>query len=151
MEKRITIFIIMVMMVFGLSACSSSTNVESNKNKRQDKIEIYDNNSKILETTDQNLLDYFSEKVSITLEKSEEEIDEKFFKKLPNDADISYHYVFSSKRPDNEGTKIDFYVYSNYPYITLKGIPLVGSLTWELPEEENLKLQNPKDIEKINK
>lgn len=39
-------------------------------------------------------------------------------------------------------SKVDFYVYENYPYMTMKGIPLMSELTWELSEEDLEQLQH---------
>lgn len=143
MSKRILAVLSTCIMLISLSACGITAS------NREDKITIYDaDKTVILETTDQDTLDYFSEKLSMTLEKANEENQESFYKERPKDALVSYHYVLSSKRPDNKGDQVDFYVYSNYPYITLENIPILGSITWELTEDENAKLQNPESIEK---
>ena len=60
-----------------------------------------------------------------------------YFKEIPDDAIESYHFMLTSKRKDKKATEIDFYIYENYPYITMVGMPMIpSSLTWELSKED---------------
>ena len=34
-------------------------------------------------------------------------------------------------------------VYENYPYMTVKRLPVLNKMTWELSEDDNTKLQAP--------
>ena len=60
-----------------------------------------------------------------------------YFKEIPDDAIESYHFLLTRKREDKKVTKIDVYIYENYPYITMEGMFLMpSSLTWELSKED---------------
>ena len=77
---------------------------------------------------------------------------DKYVKEIPDDAIESYHFILTSKREDKKATKIDFYIYENYPYITMEGMPMIpSSLTWELSKEDlndlKDKVQEWKDVD----
>ena len=142
MYKKITsFFMIAVVSIFVLSGCNFT--VENSKKMREDRIEIYNSdNEKILETQDQKILDYISTLIGMSTEKMDEKNYKEFFKEMPEDAKVRYHYVFIKEREDKEVSKVDFYVYENYPYMTMKGIPLIPEFTWELSEEDLEQLQH---------
>ncbi|MEL3899039.1 MAG: hypothetical protein P1P67_00680, partial [Treponema phagedenis] len=54
-----------------------------------------------------------------------------------------FKYVFTHKRNNGQKTSVNFFVYENYPYITLDGIPVITPLTWELSADDNNFLQSP--------
>ena len=118
--------------------------------KKEDKIEIFDSNDiKIAETEKQDELDYFSDFIEMSVEKVNDKKFVNYFKEIPDDAIKSYHFIFTN---GNEGTKIDFYIYENYPYITMDGMPMTpSSLTWELSKEDlndlKDKVQEWKDVD----
>lgn len=124
--------------IVSFTACSNNKDIGT----RKDMVIVYDSNqAKILEIDDQKTLDYFSELIGNTTNNMD---NEKFpLKKLPKDAKISYRYELISKRDDGAEHSVDFIVYKNYSYITMKGVPLIPSMTWEISQEENNKLQNP--------
>ena len=73
-----------------------------------------------------------------------------YFKEIPDDAIKSYHVIFTSKGKGSEAAKIDFYIYENYTYITMKGVPMITRpLTWQLSKEDlkefNDKVEDLKD------
>lgn len=142
MYKKISsFFMIAVVSIFVLSGCNFT--VENSKKMREDTIEIYNSdNEKILETQDQKILDYISTLIGMSTEKMDEKNYKEFFKEMPEDAKVRYHYVFITEREDKEVSKVDFYVYENYPYMTMKGIPLIPEFTWELSEEDLEQLQH---------
>jgi len=142
MYKKISsFFMIAVVSIFVLSGCNFT--VENSKKMREDRIEIYNSdNEKILETQDQKILDYISTLIGMSTEKMDEKNYKEFFKEMPEDAKVRYHYVFITEREDKEVSKVDFYVYENYPYMTMKGIPLIPEFTWELSEEDLEQLQH---------
>ena len=142
MYKKISsFFMIAVVSIFVLSGCNFT--VENSKKMREDRIEIYNSdNEKILETQDQKILDYISTLVGMSTEKMDEKNYKEFFKEMPEDAKVRYHYVFITKRDNKKVSEVDFYVYENYPYMTLEGIPLIPHFTWELSKEDSEKLQN---------
>ncbi|HHK1684571.1 TPA: hypothetical protein ACQOKQ_001727, partial [Streptococcus pyogenes] len=97
----------------------------------------------------QDELDYFSDFIEMSVEKVNDKKFENYFKEIPDDAIKSYHFIFTN---GNEGTKIDFYIYENYPYITMEGVPMFTTpLTWELSKEDlkefNDKVQELKDMD----
>lgn len=121
--------------------------------KKQDKIEIFDsNNIKIAETEKQEELDYFSNFIGMSVENVNDKKFDNYFKEIPDDAIKSYHVIFTSKGKGSEAAKIDFYIYENYPYITMEGIPMITRpLTWQLSKEDlkefNDKVQELKDMD----
>lgn len=125
------------------SATKNSEESEKSESRREDTIEIYNSeNEKILETQDQKILDYMSYLIGMSTERMDEKNHKDFFKEVPEDAKVRYHYVFITRRDNKEVSKVDFYVYENYPYMTLKGIPLISQFTWELSKEDLEQLQN---------
>lgn len=135
------------MSAYGLAKGSISfgEDTENNSESDFDKIEVYDSSdTKLLDINYKKNLDYFSELIGNTANN----VNDNGIKKVPDDAEVSYKYEFETKSKDgrNKVYKVDFYVYSNYPYITLDGIPIVSPLTWELSKKQNLKLQNPEKI-----
>ena len=141
MYKKISFVFIIIGVIFILSGCNFPE--ENDEKGRKDTIEIYNSdNEKILETQDQEILDYISTLVGMSTEKMDEKNYKDFFKEIPKDAKIRYHYIFITERDDKKVSKVDFYVYENYPYMTMKGIPLMLELTWELSEEDLEQLQH---------
>ena len=127
MRRRFAFMTIVFVFLIVLTSCKSK--------KKEDKIEIFDsNNVKIAETEKPEELDYFSDFIEMSVEKVNDKKVVNYFKEIPDDAIKSYHFIFTN---GNEGTKIDFYIYENYPYITMEGMPLMpSSLTWELSKED---------------
>ncbi len=142
MYKRVSLFVIIIVLsLFVLSGCDSD--VDKSEKGRKDIIEIYNaNNEKVLETQDQKVLDYISNLIGMSTENIDEKNYKDFLKELPKDAKVRYHYVFITKRDNKKVSEVDFYVYENYPYMTLEGIPLIPHFTWELSKEDSEKLQN---------
>lgn len=138
MRKRFLIMGIFLVFSIVLTSCSPNTTTEQTSGKKEEKIEIFDSNSKkIVETEEQEVLDYFSNLTGMSAEKINDKNFDDYFKEIPDDAIDSYHFLLTSKREDKKATKIDFYIYKNYPYITMKGTPLKPySLTWELSKED---------------
>ena len=145
MRRRFVFMTIVIAFLIVFTSCRSK--------KKEDKIEIFDsNNVKIAETEKQEELDYFSNFIGMSVENVNDKKFENYFKEIPEDAIKSYHVIFTSKGRDNEATKIDFYMYENYPYITMEGVPMITTLfTWKLSEEDikefNDKVQDLKDID----
>ena len=145
MRKRFLFMTIVIAFLLVLTSCRSK--------KKEDKIEIFDsNNVKIAETEKQEELDYFSKFIGMSVENVNDKKFDNYFKEIPEDAIKSYHVIFTSKGKDNEATKIDFYMYENYPYITMEGVPMITSpFTWQLSEEDikvfNNKVQELKDMD----
>ena len=145
MRKRFLFMTIVIAFLLVLTSCRSK--------KKEDKIEIFDsNNVKIAETEKQEELDYFSNFIGMSVENVNDKKFDNYFKEIPEDAIKSYHVIFTSKGKDNEATKIDFYMYENYPYITMEGVPMITSpFTWQLSEEDikvfNNKVQELKDMD----
>lgn len=145
MRRRFVFMTIVIAFLIVFTSCRSK--------KKEDKIEIFDsNNVKIAETEKQEELDYFSNFIGMSVENVNDKKFENYFKEIPEDAIKSYHVIFTSKGKDNEATKIDFYMYENYPYITMEGVPMITTpFTWQLSEEDlkefNDKVQDLKDID----
>lgn len=145
MRRRFAFMTIVFVFLIVLTSCSSR--------KKEDKIEIFDSNDiKIAETEKQDELDYFSDFIEMSVENVNDKKFENYFKEIPDDAIKSYHFIFTSKGKGNEATKIDFYIYENYPYITMEGVPMITTpLTWELSKEDlkefNDKVQELKDMD----
>ncbi len=145
MRRRFVFMTIVIAFLIVFTSCRSE--------KKEDKIEIFDsNNVKIAETEKQEELDYFSNFIGMSVENVNDKKFENYFKEIPEDAIKSYHVIFTSKGKDNEATKIDFYMYENYPYITMEGVPMITTpFTWQLSEEDikefNDKVQDLKDID----
>ncbi|MHA6586618.1 hypothetical protein [Aerococcus mictus] len=143
MRRRFAFMTIVFGFLIFLTSCSGSR-------KKEDKIEIFDSNDiKIAETEKQDELDYFSDFIEMSVENVNDKKFENYFKEIPDDAIKSYHLIFTN---GNEGTKIDFYIYENYPYITMEGVPMITTpLTWELSKEDlkefNDKVQELKDMD----
>ena len=127
MRRRFAFMTVVFVFLIFLTSCSSR--------KKEDKIEIFDSNDiKIAETEKQDELDYFSDFIEMSVENVNDKKFENYFKEIPDDAIKSYHFIFTN---GNEGTKIDFYIYENYPYITMEGVPMITTpLTWELSKED---------------
>ncbi|WP_311482530.1 hypothetical protein, partial [uncultured Anaerococcus sp.] len=114
MKKRLVFMTIVIAFLIVLTSCRSR--------KKQDKIEIFDsNNIKIAETEKQEELDYFSNFIGMSVENVNDKKFDNYFKEIPDDAIKSYHVIFTSKGKGSEAAKIDFYIYENYPYITMEG------------------------------
>lgn len=145
MRRRFVFMTIVIAFLIVFTSCRSK--------KKEDKIEIFDsNNVKIAETEKQEELDYFSNFIGMSVENVNDKKFDNYFKEIPEDAIKSYHVIFTSKGKDNEATKIDFYMYENYPYITMEGVPMITTpFTWQLSEEDlkefNDKVQDLKDID----
>ena len=138
MKNKSILLLLLLIIVFLAVSCSR----ESSRIIKKDTIEVYDKEDNlILETKDRKTLKYFSKLIGNTTDNMKK--DDFPLKKLPDDAEISYEYKFITKRKDGNQIVIDFLVYENYPYVTMKGIPFVTPMTWEVSEEENIKLQNP--------
>lgn len=138
MRKRFLIMAIFLVFSIVLTSCSPNTTTEQTSSKKEEKIEIFDtNNKKIVETEEQEVLDYFSNLTGMSVENINDKNFDDYFKEIPDDAVQSYHFILTSKKKDKKATKIDFYIYKNYPYITMEGMPLKpSSLTWELSKED---------------
>ena len=145
MRKRHVFITIVIAFLIVLTSCRSR--------KKQYKIEIFDsNNIKIAETEKQEELDYFSNFIGMSVENVNDKKFDNYFKEIPDDAIKSYHVIFTSKGKGSEAAKIDFYIYENYPYITMEGIPMITRpLTWQLSKEDlkefNDKVQELKDMD----
>ncbi len=158
-QKNLFLFFNLSFMIILLTACDSKidANLGTNKTETKDNIEnvvhsetdtiiVYDNNgNEILKTSEQSKIEYFSELIGNSVENIDNENASTLYKSVPKDAVISYRYTMIHKKQNNDEDKVDFCVYENYPYITLKGIPIITPLTWELSEKDNELLQNPTD------
>ncbi len=104
-------------------------------------------------TDDRERIDFFANLVGMSAENIDDKNYDDFFKEIPGDAKRSYHFVCTSKRIDKKATQIDFYIYENYPYITMEGMPLApSSFTWQLSKEDLNMLQDyVYDIEVMEK
>lgn len=145
MRRRFAFMTIVFVFLIVLTSCKSK--------KKEDKIEIFDsNNVKIAETEKPEELDYFSDFIEMCVENANDKKFDNYFKEIPDDAIKSYHLILTSKGKDNEATKIDFYIYENYPYITIEGVPMITTpFTWQIPKEDlkefNDKVQELKDMD----
>ena len=150
--KKILSLALALLLVVGFAGCAKKDNVESDT-KKEDKIEIFDSNDiKIAETEKPEELDYFSDFIEMCVENANDKKFDNYFKEIPDDAIKSYHLILTSKGKDNEATKIDFYIYENYPYITIEGVPMITTpFTWQIPKEDlkefNDKVQELKDMD----
>ena len=144
MRKRFLIMAIFLVFSIVLTSCSPNTTKEQTSSKKEEKIEIFDsNNKKIVETEEQEVLDYFSNFTGMSAENINDKNFDDYFKEIPDDAIESYHFLLTSKREDKKATKIDFYIYENYSYITMEGMPMIpSSLTWKLSKEDLNKLED---------
>ena len=138
MRKRFLIMAIFLVISIVFTSCSPNTMTEQTRSKKEEKIEIFDsNNNKIVETEEQEVLDYFSNLTGMSVENINDKNFDDYFKEIPDDAIESYHFLLTRKREDKKVTKIDVYIYENYPYITMEGMFLMpSSLTWELSKED---------------
>ncbi|MDU1829426.1 hypothetical protein [Anaerococcus sp.] len=139
MRKRFLIMAIFLVISIVFTSCSPNTMTEQTRSKKEEeKIEIFDsNNNKIVETEEQEVLDYFSNLTGMSVENINYKNFDDYFKEIPDDAVQSYHFILTSKRKYKKATNIDFYIYENYPYITMEGMPMMpSSLTWELSKED---------------
>ena len=138
MRKRFLIMAIFLVISIVFTSCSPNTMTEQTRSKKEEKIEIFDsNNNKIVETEEQEVLDYFSNLTGMSVENINYKNFDDYFKEIPDDAVQSYHFILTSKRKDKKATNIDFYIYENYPYITMEGMPMMpSSLTWEFSKED---------------
>ena len=138
MRKRFLIMAIFLVISIVFTSCSPNTMTEQTRSKKEEKIEIFDsNNKKIVETEEQEVLDYFSNLTGMSVENINYKNFDDYFKEIPDDAVQSYHFILTSKRKDKKATNIDFYIYENYPYITMEGMPMMpSSLTWEFSKED---------------
>ncbi|MDU3177734.1 hypothetical protein [Anaerococcus sp.] len=138
MRKRFLIMAIFLVISIVFTSCSPNTMTEQTRSKKEEKIEIFDsNNNKIVETEEQEVLDYFSNLTGMSVENINYKNFDDYFKEIPDGAVQSYHFILTSKRKDKKATNIDFYIYENYPYITMEGMPMMpSSLTWELSKED---------------
>ncbi|EGS33265.1 putative lipoprotein [Finegoldia magna SY403409CC001050417] len=150
--KKILSLALALLLVVGFAGCAKKDNVESDT-KKEDKIEIFDSNDiKIAETEKPEELDYFSDFIEMCVENANDKKFDNYFKEIPDDAIKSYHLILTSKDKDNEATKIDFYIYENYPYITIEGMPMITTpFTWQIPKEDlkefNDKVEELKDMD----
>lgn len=138
MRKKFLIMAIFLAFSIVLTSCSPNTTTEQTSSKKEEKIEIFDsNNKKIVETEEQEVLDYFGNLIGMSVGNINDKNFDDYFKEIPDDAIESYHFLLTRKREDKKVTKIDVYIYENYPYITMKGMFLMpSSLTWELSKED---------------
>lgn len=139
MRKRFLIMAIFLVISIVFTSCSPNTMTEQTRSKKEEeKIEIFDsNNNKIVETEEQEVLDYFSNLTGMSVENINYKNFDDYFKEIPDYAVQSYHFILTSKRKYKKATNIDFYIYENYPYITMEGMPMMpSSLTWELSKED---------------
>ena len=152
MRKRFLIMGIFLVFSIVLTSCSLNTTTEQTSSKKEEKIEIFDsNNKKIVETEEQEVLDYFGNLTGMSVANINDKNFDNYFKEIPDDAIESYHFILTSKREDKKASKIDFYIYKNYPYITMEGMPMIpSSLTLELSKEDlndlKDKVQEWKDV-----
>ncbi|CAC9935576.1 hypothetical protein PEPNEM18_01573 [Aedoeadaptatus nemausensis] len=138
MRKRFLILSILLAFSIVLTSCVPNTMTEQTRSKKEEKIEIFDsNNKKIVEIEEQEVLDYFGNLTGMSAENINDKNFDNYFKEIPDDAIESYHFILTSKRKDKKATEIDFYIYENYPYITMDGMPMIpSSLTWELSKKD---------------
>lgn len=138
MRKRFLIMAIFLVFSIFLTSCSPNITTEQTSSKKEEKIEIFDsNNKKIVETEEQEVLDYFSNLTGMSVENINYKNFDDYFKEIPDYAVQSYHFILTSKRKYKKATNIDFYIYENYPYITMEAMPMMpSSLTWELSKED---------------
>lgn len=61
------------------------------------------------------------------------------FTKVPADAQILYRYVLQNDR----GSHVELLVYANYRSVEMRGLPVLGSITWEIPEADYNTLCRP--------
>ena len=54
------------------------------------------------------------------------------FTQMPDDAHVLYRYVLQSKR----GECVELLVYANYRSIRMRGLPVLGTITWKIPEAD---------------
>ncbi|PIE78037.1 MAG: hypothetical protein CSA15_09825 [Candidatus Delongbacteria bacterium] len=133
--------------IFFISILSFASCTESKA--ARDTVTVFDKNDvKILEISNQDGLDYISDLIGNSTENivENEENAIMLFNEVSKDAIVSYKYIFKHIRDDGKTTTVTFNVYENYPYITMKNIHFIPSMTWELSKEDNKKLQNPKDL-----
>ncbi len=154
-KKPNIIFLLgLVMLMMLISGCEVHNARRADQEDRREKIEIYDENgNKVYETENQKVNEYFASLVGDSVENIGEE-KSVIIGEVPQDAEIAYHYVITTKRKNHAVIKrslyslknYNLYTYKNYPYITLKGDSRLGSITWELSEEENRKIKNIDEI-----
>lgn len=137
-----TKFLVKLLCIFTALTCFFACSFS--KKDLGDIITVYDsNNKKIAEFTDQKDIEYYSDLVGNTTENISEDNANLLYRKIPSDAKVRYKYVFTHRKDNGKKTSVNFFVYENYPYITLKGIPFIPDVTWELSEKDYNLLQNP--------
>lgn len=121
MRKRFLIMAIFLVISIVFTSCSPNTMTEQTRSKKEE----------------QEVLDYFSNLTGMSVENINYKNFDDYFKEIPDYAVQSYHFILTSKRKYKKATNIDFYIYENYPYITMEGMPMMpSSLTWELSKED---------------
>lgn len=99
MRKRFLIMAIFLVFSIVLTSCSPNTTTEQTSSKKEEKIEIFDtNNKKIVETEEQEVLDYFSNLTGMSVENINDKNFDDYFKEIPDDAVQSYHFILTSKK-----------------------------------------------------
>lgn len=138
--KRLFILLTCLVSMACLSACG---NIITERNT-DDRVEVYDKNEqKILEVTDDEALEYYTNLVEKSVEGNIEK--DLTLVELPNDAKISYEYRFVTKPKDKSEQSVSFCIYENYPYMTLKfqKSSVITPITLELSEQDYDKLSHP--------
>ena len=109
MRKRFLIMAIFLVFSIVLTSCSPNTTREQTSSKKEEKIEIFDsNNKKIVETEEQEVLDYFGNLTGMSVANINDKNFDNYFKEIPDDAIESYHFILTSKREDKKSYKDRF-------------------------------------------
>ncbi|MDQ0222331.1 hypothetical protein [Streptococcus moroccensis] len=120
--KKVLIYVSISLTVFLLTGCS----LFGAKTVSQEKITVYDTeNNNIFESTNQEVLDVFGEYIGQaggTVEGTE------IFSDVPDDAHVLYRFEFTGET----GHGIHLYNYSNYDYLLLEKLPIIGDMRLEM-------------------
>ncbi|MGT2666908.1 hypothetical protein ACVRYP_06310 [Streptococcus rifensis] len=135
--KKILVCLNFALTVFCLAGCS----LLSTKQTSQEKITVYDvENTKIFETTNQDVLDIFGEYIGQaggTAEGTE------IFSDIPDDAEVLYHFEFTGE----SGHVVNLYNYNNYDYLLLEKLPIIGDIRFEMDQETAEWMRQPSNWE----
>ncbi|RHW46351.1 hypothetical protein DS832_06240 [Bombilactobacillus bombi] len=138
MHKK-TLAIIISMLLLCLGTETSLVAAKTNQ-YNHDYIVVYNaQNQKITTITSKKSINYLSD-FADDVGGNEKGI----HKKLTNNAQLSYKYVFHSGKKSKLSYKLNLYVYPNVKEVKLTNLPIVSNGVWQIDKKQLHKLDNPK-------
>ncbi|MGT2910577.1 hypothetical protein ACVR1I_02540 [Streptococcus cameli] len=136
--KKFFSLLILCFLSISLAACS----LVKSEPVAEDTLTVFDSkDQKVLETTNQDVLDVFSEYIG----KSGEDADAStVFGEIPENAVVLYRFEIKDKK----GYLVNLYNYSNVDLLLLEDMPVVGDLLLELDKQTANWLRKPTEWEK---